>query len=417
MCEYKLISYFIFKSSRAESQARLSSFFAAGAFINDTIWVGNSQSATQYILNIVGKFFQINDILINNNKTVAILINNKVSKLSLSISGLLISIVKKGESHWYLGIFLLTESLLKPSLAITNSDIHFFTNLVLKKTILNKQLLYLVLVVFHSIVSYRMQFSFVPVNVYNNDTIYYLSFYGLKSFLQVQFKSKIASFVSFMNSGKCSVYSLGFPVHIHVSAFNNFLTGMICILLDCNLSLGGFLANFSSLSLLSKKLDPCGSVPAWFIISAIFLNSTVSSPVYFLVSSRVDPLNILNFVGSGSLSVYTNGSLKNLGTVGCKASTAAFFKDINLGLEVGVLGLMLSTMAKLQAIVLALECVPLFSSVHLFLDSQSALDAYKSELNLVYFDFYNQCWIKCWHIVNVICNKNLRVNWHKMNAL
>ncbi|KAG9294577.1 hypothetical protein G9A89_008056 [Geosiphon pyriformis] len=96
---------------------------------------------------------------------------------------------------------------------------------------------------------------------------------------------------------------------------------------------------------------------------------------------------------SGSLSVYTDGSLKDLGTVGCKTGTAAFFKNINLSLEVGVSGLMSSTMAKLQAIALALECVSVSSSVYLFLDSQFALNACKLELGL-----------------------NLRISWHKVKS-
>ncbi|KAG9300445.1 hypothetical protein G9A89_010070 [Geosiphon pyriformis] len=79
---------------------------------------------------------------------------------------------------------------------------------------------------------------------------------------------------------------------------------------------------------------------------------------------------------SDSLFVYTDGFLKNLGTVDCKAGTAAFFENINLDLGIGVLGLISSTMAELQAIVLALKCVLISSSVRLFSDSQSALDAF-----------------------------------------
>ncbi|KAG9303626.1 hypothetical protein G9A89_018523 [Geosiphon pyriformis] len=122
----------------------------------------------------------------------------------------------------------------------------------------------------------------------------------------------------------------------------------------------------------------------------------------------------MELVGSGSLSVYMDRSLKDLGTIGCKAGTATFFKDINLGLDIGVLELLSSTMAELQAIVLALECVPLSCSVHLFSDSQSALDVCKSELGLVCSDFRNQYWIKHQHIVNIIHNKNLQVSWHKV---
>ncbi|KAG9287370.1 hypothetical protein G9A89_023742 [Geosiphon pyriformis] len=57
-----------------------------------------------------------------------------------------------------------------------------------------------------------------------------------------------------------------------------------------------------------------------------------------------------------------------------KAGAAAFFKDINLGLGVEVSGMVSSTLVKLQAIVLAFECVPSLSSVYLFSDSQAALN-------------------------------------------
>ncbi|KAG9289884.1 hypothetical protein G9A89_015464 [Geosiphon pyriformis] len=401
VCEYRLNSHFISRSSCTKSQTGLSFFFFAGAFIDNTIW--------------------INNISINNDKMVAILINSRVSNPSLSINGLPISIVKKSESHQYLGIFLSTEGFLKLSLAKANLDIRFFTNLVLKKAISDKQLLYLVLMVFHLIVSYKMQFSFVPVDVYN----------------KWDSESKIASLVSFVNSGKvlgylfshrshdlqvlcwCLVYLLSSPVYIYVSASNNFLAGMVHILFDCNLFLGGSLASsfwfhggifmFALLGKQWKKLDPHGPILKWFKISVMFLNDVISFLAHLLVLSGVGLLNILNsgnFIGSGSLSVYMNGFLKDLSTVGCKAGTAAFFKDINLGLGIGILGLILLTMAELQIIALALECVSLSSSVCLFLNSQSALDACKSELGLY--------WVKCQHIVNIIHSKNLRVSWHKI---
>ncbi|KAG9291041.1 hypothetical protein G9A89_012913 [Geosiphon pyriformis] len=376
-------------------EAGLSSFFAAGIFIND--------------------------ILINNDKTVAIPINSR--------------------------------GLSKPSLAKAYLDVHFFTNLVLRKTVSDKQFLYLVSVVFYSIVSYRMQFSFVPVNMCNKlDALIHkglklkssLPFNFLSNtihhpFFYVQSESKIASLVSFVNFGGVLGYlfthrshdlQVFFSVCICVSASNNFLTDMVCIFLDCNLSLGGFLASFfwfhggilmftvlgksSFLKCLSflyqygiafvnqlcnshgaKRLDPHGPVFKWFKIFTMFLDGMVFSPAHPLVSSKISSLNILNSnnfasvcdclfqVGSNSLSVYMDGFLKNLGSVGCKAGAATFFENINLGLDIGVSGLMFSTMIELQAIALVLECVPLSSSVHLFSDNQSALDACKSELGLV----------------------------------
>ncbi|KAG9292063.1 hypothetical protein G9A89_017963 [Geosiphon pyriformis] len=393
VCEYRLNFHFVSSSDCVEFQVGLSSFFATGAFIDDIIWIGSSQSTIQHILNVASEFFQINDISINNDKTVVIPINNKIKVSSLSISGSSISITKRGESHQYLGIFLFTKSFLKPSLAKTHSDVCFFANLVLKKAVSDKQFLYLVLAVLHPIISYRIQFSFVSFSVYSNLVC-------LSIFLAIQFttlpfmsKSKVASFICFVNSVEIlgclfshkfydiqvlcwhSVHLLSSPVYIHVSTSNNFLVDMVCIFLDCNLFLGGFLAiKILQVPLFSlahwKRLDSYGPVSEWFKLSTH-----------------------LSQVGTSSLFIYMDESLKELGTVSCKAGTAAFFKDINLGLDINVLGLMSSTLAEIQAIALVLECIPLSSSVHLYSDSQSALDACKSELDL-----------------------NLRVSWHKVKS-
>ncbi|KAG9291984.1 hypothetical protein G9A89_017883 [Geosiphon pyriformis] len=109
-----------------------------------------------------------------------------------------------------------------------------------------------------------------------------------------------------------------------------------------------------------------------------------------------------------------DGSLSELGTHDMKAGAVVFFEDINLSLGVEVSELVFSTMAELQAIALTLECVPLSCSINLFSNSQTALDACKSESKLIYPDFRNQCWIEHYHIANVIYCKNLDINWVKV---
>ncbi|KAG9284053.1 hypothetical protein G9A89_022827 [Geosiphon pyriformis] len=160
-----------------------------------------------------------------------------------------------------------------------------------------------------------------------------------------------------------------------------------------------------------KRLDPHGLVPKWFDISVAFLVALHFSPS---ASAGIGPLDIcgsndfvsvcnrLFWVSADSLFIYIDGSLKNLGTVSCRAGAAVFFKNINLGLGVSVQSLMSFTLMELQAIALALECVPVACSVHLFLDSQAALDACRSESDLVCPDFCNQCWVKCRHIKNYL---------------
>ncbi|KAG9301124.1 hypothetical protein G9A89_012507 [Geosiphon pyriformis] len=97
-----------------------------------------------------------------------------------------------------------------------------------------------------------------------------------------------------------------------------------------------------------------------------------------------------------------DGFLSGLSTFGMKAGAVVFFEDINLSLGVEVFELVSFTMAELQAIALALECVPLFHSIDLFSDNQAALDACKSESKLMHPNFRNWCWIKHCHIANVV---------------
>ncbi|KAG9288539.1 hypothetical protein G9A89_006035 [Geosiphon pyriformis] len=483
-------------------QTGLTSFFTADAFVDNTIWISSSQAATQYILNVAGEFFRFNNISINNDKTVTIPINCQVVFPCLTISGIPIFIAKKDEFYYYLGIFLLTESLLKPSLAKAHLDVCFFVNLVLRKAILDKQFAYLVLAVLFSIISYRTQFSYVHLSVCNkwdtlihkclksksglshdflSDAFYHPSLYNLKSFEQIQAKSKSASTVFFANLtgilGQLfshrshdlqvlnwnSCHLLQFLVCVRVNSSNNFLAGMIRIFSGYDLSLDGSLVSafhfrggtplffvlgepvyckyVASLQHYRvafmeqlhdqndvKQLDPCGPVPLWFEFSVCFLVGVDSSSVYPLSLDGCFSSNILQSNGFGivsnsllsvsasHLSVYTDGSFSGLETLGMKADAAVFFEDVGLSLGVGVSGLVSSTMTKLQAIALALECVPPFCHVNLFSDSQAALDVCKTKSLLVCLDFRNWCWIECYHILNVIHCKNLVVNWVKVKG-
>ncbi|KAG9295836.1 hypothetical protein G9A89_009065 [Geosiphon pyriformis] len=120
-------------------------------------------------------------------------VNNVGSKNAvLRISELPISIAKCGVPHRYLGIFLSTNGLFKPSLAKAQSDVKFFSNLVLQKTILDKQFLYLVSAGFKLKASLSHDFP--------NEMLYHLLLYGLKTFEQVQAKGKSASVISFSNA-------------------------------------------------------------------------------------------------------------------------------------------------------------------------------------------------------------------------
>ncbi|KAG9307389.1 hypothetical protein G9A89_017218 [Geosiphon pyriformis] len=211
----------IFTISLVEFQAELMSFLAAGAFVDNTIWVGSSQTATQHILNVASDFFCLNNISINNDKTVAIPINCWVTAPYLTIS---------------------------------------------------------------------------------------------------------------------------------VSPLNNFLADVVCIFSGCDLSLGGSLAGAFRLQ----------NVPFWFDLSVHFLGGIAfssgrsphknvfgSSDICQSLGFGVICNDLLN-VGAACLSVYTDGSLSNLGTVDMLAGAVVFFENIDSGLGVGVSGLVSSTLTKLQ---------------------------------------------------------------------
>ncbi|KAG9307029.1 hypothetical protein G9A89_003080 [Geosiphon pyriformis] len=162
-----------------------------------------------------------------------------------------------------------------------------------------------------------------------------------------------------------------------------------------------------SVKFLSDTSSPHAPSPA---LAGMGLQSIFTSPGFVLVHDQ------LSQVLPSSISVYTDGFLTNLGTKNCMAGAGVFFSDIDLGLGIGVLGLLSFTLAEMQAIALALECVPHSSCVHLFFDSQAALDAYKSELGLVHLDFHNCCWVERLHIINIIHGRNLLVEWHKVKG-
>ncbi|KAG9292895.1 hypothetical protein G9A89_016257 [Geosiphon pyriformis] len=428
ICDYQIDIKFVAKLGRINNVGEITSFFTAGTFVNDTIWVESSQAVTQFILNVANKFFVINDILINNDKMVAISINQRVQNAVLRISKLPILIAKCDVSHRYLGIFLLTNDLFKPSLAKAQSNVKFFSNMVLCKAISDKQFIYLVSAVLQPIVSYHIQFSFVSSAV-----LYHLLLYGLKTFKQVQAERKFASVISFSNSSEvvgwlfkhhfldlqilswAPLNPLQYSVRLYVGLSNNFLAEIVCIFLVNNIFIVNnlpsaflspgkyFVSNvlrlflyYDQISFLRKfgvafcdrLLDKCNKepVPFWFILILRFLHNKIFLSTLPNSNSLVNVNNVLLLdqffvvknglleIWSDSIFVFTDSSLKEFGFVDVIGSAAVFFSKIGLDIRVGVVGLLSSMMAELQAVVLMLECVPFSCLVEMCLDSQAALD-------------------------------------------
>ncbi|KAG9287393.1 hypothetical protein G9A89_023765 [Geosiphon pyriformis] len=434
LCEYWIGTKFVSRLEKIENSNRITSHFAAGIF---------------YALNIVSEFFNVNDISINNNKMVTILINQGVKIASLSIRGQLISITKKGKMHYYLGIFLSTESLFKLSVAKAHSDICFFINVVLRKAITNKQFLYLVLAVLQPIINYWTQFSFVLSNVYckwnamirkslklktcllcdfSDVALHYPLLYGLKIFKQVQSENKLAAVISFSNAlgileclfnhkfldlqimSWASMNPLQFFVRLHVSSVNNFLAGVVKVFLCNKLSLVNNLPNvfhspgvFSMLLVLEDTLY-FSSVHSLKCFGIMFGNRLLDKKKHFLNDSgillpdiakpsQLHGLNILNSwefsvvqsslheIWSSLFDIFMDSSVKNLGSANVISGTAVYFLAINLSFGVGIWDLLSFTLAKLQAIALALKCVSSFS----------AIDACVSEMSSVIRGHFGIC--------------------------
>ncbi|KAG9305627.1 hypothetical protein G9A89_001688 [Geosiphon pyriformis] len=431
---------FVVKMGRVESMDGMTSYLAAGAFIDDMIWIENCQASTQYALNIASEFFKINDISINNDKTVVISINQGVKVASLSICDQPISIAKKSKAHCYVDIFLSMKGLSKSSVFKAHFD---------------------------PIVSYQTQFSFVSSGVCCKwdvmvrkglkskaglsydflDAVLHHSFlYGLKTFEQVQSERKIAALVSFFNASEVlgclfdhRFLDLQFSVKLHVSLVNNFLAGIVKIFLSNELSLANNLPNafcspdhfplllilgsseyFNSVCSLKcfgdkrgcvldwktfhcwKKLDPRGPMPFWFSVG---FSASSSAGFAQFVNTNVLDSEVFSLVKD---ELY-DGSLRNAGSVDTACDVAAYFLvlDRNIGVVVG--GLLFSTLAELQAVMLALECVPSSCQVILHTDSQAAIDVCLSELSCTMSDFHNWYWLERCHIFNLVRKKDLEV--------
>ncbi|KAG9299530.1 hypothetical protein G9A89_020701 [Geosiphon pyriformis] len=413
----------------------LTSYFSAGTF-----------ASTQYALNIASEFFIINNISINSEKTVAISINQSVRIAKLSIWGQPILIAKKDKTYYYLSIFLFTEGLSKLSVVKAHVDVRFFVNIVLKKAITDKQYSYLVSAVLQPIWDALVKKSLRSKTCFPHDfpdaALYYPLLYDLKLFEQVQSEGKVAALIMFSNAsgvlghlfshrfldlqvlGWAFLDPLQFSIRLHVSPVNKFLAGLVKIFLDNGLSLVNNLpiafyspGRFLMFAILGKslyfnlRLNLCGPVPCWFTVSSEFLRSRD-----FLSSGLANHVELLGLDILGFFEVFTNGSLKNFGSTEVVSGAAAYFPALDLSVDIAVQGLLLSTMAKLQAVALFLECVLSLCTVVLYLDSQAVIDACVSEMSLAVPNFCNQYWIERHHIFNLVRNKDFSVSWIKMKG-
>ncbi|KAG9307303.1 hypothetical protein G9A89_017131 [Geosiphon pyriformis] len=139
------------------------------------------------------------------------------------------------------------------------------------------------------------------------------------------------------------------------------------------------------------------------------------APNEFLYNFRFTNSCLVQF-GSGIRDIYTDGLVKNLGSVSACNGATAYFLCVNLDVSIRVYGLLSSTLAELQAIAFTLDCVLASSSVVLYMDSQTSLGICASLNCSVDSDFCKKCRIEKEHIYSTIISKNLSVAWVKIKS-
>ncbi|KAG9302143.1 hypothetical protein G9A89_020577 [Geosiphon pyriformis] len=249
-----------------------------------------------------------------------------------------------------------------------------------------------------------------------NKVLYHFLLYGLKTFEQVQTERKSASVISFSNASEI----LG-PIEfttvsskaIHWS-FQQFFGWDSVNIFESSLYYDqvSFLKRFG-VAFYSRLADILALKKTGSQGICAFLVCLASSSGVSLVDVN-DVLLSSQFSDSNFISVFMDSSLKGLGSVDVAGGAAAFFPEIGFGVSVKVVGLLSSMMTKLQTVALVLECVSSFCSVKVCLNSQAALDACISELNMGCSDFCNCCWIERRHIANLIKCKNISIIWVKV---
>ncbi|KAG9291347.1 hypothetical protein G9A89_003451 [Geosiphon pyriformis] len=359
LCGYQIDTKFVAKLGRISNISGTTSFFTTGVFVNDTIWIRSSQTVTQFILNVATK---------------------------------------------------------------AQSDVKFFSNMVLCKTISDKQFLYLVSAVLQLIIGYCTQFSFVSSSIcqywdaiirksfkskaglfwnFPNKMLYYPLLYGLKTFEQIQAEVKSASVINFSNAsgvvgqlfehwflnlqvlGWASLNPLQYLVRLQVSLFNNFLAGIVHIFLNNNISLvnnlpsaflnsGRYLVSgVLGFSLYYDQIVSLKRFGMAFCDKLLDKHGRVLDWQIFWYWKRLDlwrpvsswfvlVLRFLHDVIPSSAS--SDESLKGLGSTDVAGGAVVYFPEIRLGIGVKIVGLLFLTMAELQTVVLVLKCVPSFCS-------------------------------------------------------
>ncbi|KAG9305433.1 hypothetical protein G9A89_021151 [Geosiphon pyriformis] len=222
----------------------------------------------------------------------------------------------------------------------------------------------------------------------------HLFLYDVKTFGQVQAKSKLSSVIGFMNApGILGQFFIHRCLDLHVSSWLPMLMSKVLrhgVFFEVVYFLKQYGITFME-QLLNKKL--------WFSLAVYFLGSKLPtadkmlhfSNDYFYNSIMADTIDktkdILLNSGLVSFNIYTDSSVKCFGSMLVVVKAVVFYANISVNIKAKIQNIMFLTLAELKAITLALICIPLGCSVIIYSDSQAVISACIDELDLAMPDF------------------------------
>ncbi|KAG9302777.1 hypothetical protein G9A89_009554 [Geosiphon pyriformis] len=182
-----------------------------------------------------------------------------------------------------------------------------------------------------------------------------------------------------------------------------------------------YLGIFLSTKGLSKSSVAKAYSDVHFFVNVVLKKVITNKQFFYLVLAVLQPIvnyktHGLHEIWSGSFDIYTDGLLKDVETADVADGTAVYFFSVNLSVGVKVWSLLSFTLFELQAVALALKCIPSFCAVVLYLDSQTAINTCVSKMSLAVPDFHVPCWIEKCYIFNLIKDKYLVVRWIKVKG-
>src|SRR6266487_2861905 len=198
------------------------------AFVDDTLWIANSQHAMEAILTKAHSFFLRNDIQINIQKTEALLALGK--KLSNDFD-LIKRLLRFGEGivvpsnpfipHRYLGIWISGDNEPKHTTRKLLQEIDYICHTASRKPLTDKTIGYIIRSVAHPIIEYRTKGLYMDKPSCNklngklkslfrksanlsretgSKTIHYPDFYDIPTVADIQLRARVTEYINDSNS-------------------------------------------------------------------------------------------------------------------------------------------------------------------------------------------------------------------------